>query len=164
MVNYSIIHTFNSIIAHRVISLLSYTGKSWTGCLCPHLRCLNFFLFKKRARIKDQQNLIRIRNKREAERTEVETEYTETSKTMKKKEKLFSIFYRDVWKIQVEQKIKHSADKGRGMIWQKPQEIQLKQMPRPAAQAPVGKKNSSTEKDWGSWLKICCTSACSASL
>lgn len=49
----------------------------------------------------------------------------------------------------MEHKIKHSADKGSGMLWQKLQEIQLKQMPRPAAQAPIGKKSSSTEKGWG---------------
>lgn len=46
----------------------------------------------------------------------MEIEYTETSKTTKKKEKLFSIFYRDVWTIWVEHKIKHSADKGSEMI------------------------------------------------
>ena len=31
---------------------------------------------------------------------------------MKKKENLFSIIYGDVWKIQMECKVKHSADKG----------------------------------------------------
>lgn len=51
------------------------------------------------------------------------------SKTMKKKENLFSILYGDVWKIQVEHKaVKH------GMVCQKPQETQLKQMPSPAAE------------------------------
>lgn len=44
----------------------------------------------------------------------MEREYTKTSKTTKNKANLFSIFYRDVWKIQVEHKIKHSADKGSG--------------------------------------------------
>lgn len=55
---------------------------------------------------------------------------------MKKKENLFSILYRDVWKIQVEHKVKHSADKAvkHGMVCQKPQETQLKQMPSPAAE------------------------------
>lgn len=54
---------------------------------------------------------------------------TETSKTMKKKETLFSILYGDVQKIQVEHKaVKH------GMVCQKPQETQLKQMPSPAAE------------------------------
>lgn len=67
------------------------------------------FNLKKKQKKKQKGKQRRLRWKQNKQNTEM-------SKTTKKKENLFPVIYRDVWKVQVERKVKHSADKG-SEVW-----------------------------------------------